>query len=359
MSHGRISSNRVSSCVIVGYMRAVVKKRREPGLWLEEVPEPNLFDHEVLIRPIKVAICGTDIHIYKWDDWAQKTVPVPLIVGHEFVGEVIEVGETVVGVKAGDRVSGEGHIVCNSCRCCRTGQAHICLRTVGVGYHRDGCFADLFTLPGQNVFKLPDSVSDDIAAIFDPFGNAVHTTLAFDLTAEDVLITGAGPLGLMATAIARRAGARNIVVTDINDYRLDLAKQVGATRAVNVRTESVRDLFPELEIEEGFDVSLEMSGHPDALNQLIDLSIPGGKVALLGILPEKTLIDWNKVIFKGLTIKGIYGREMFKTWYQMMHLVQGGLDLAPLITHHFPFEEFQKGIDIMLSGESGKVILDF
>lgn len=340
-------------------MKALVKRHATVGLWMEDVPVPKIKDDEVLIKPRKTSICGTDVHIYKWDAWAQKTIPVPMVVGHEFMGTIAEVGKNVKGLKVGDRVVGEGHIVCNECPPCKRGQKHLCMNTLGVGVHRHGCFAEYFNLPAENVFKLPDTIKDDVAAIFDPFGNAVHTALSFDLVGEDVLITGAGPIGMMAAAIAKKAGARNVVITDMNPYRLDLAKTMGATAAVNVAKESLKDVMKQLGITHGFTVGLEMSGHPQGLSTLLETAQNGAKISLLGILPPGTAIDWDLVIFKMLTIKGIYGREIFSTWYKMVHLLESGLNLNPVITHHFHVDDFQKGFDAMLSGQSGKVILSW
>jgi threonine 3-dehydrogenase len=340
-------------------MKALVKSRREPGIWLENVPEPKTGPNDVLIRIRRSAICGTDMHIYNWDSWAQRTIPVPLAVGHEYSGVIVEVGSEVRGFKAGDRVSGEGHITCGHCRNCRAGRRHLCRNTVGVGVSRAGSFAEYLSLPAVNAFKLPEAIDDDIAAILDPFGNATHTALSFGMVGEDVLITGAGPIGIMATAIARFVGARHIVVTDVNDYRLALAKRMGASRAINVARESLDATMKELGMEEGFDVGCEMSGNPAALRELIRTMHHGGSVALLGIPPGDTAIDWNQVIFKGLVLKGIYGREMFETWYKMSSMLQSGLDLKPVITHRLPIAEFQRGFEIMGSGQSGKVILDW
>lgn len=340
-------------------MKALAKLKAEPGLWLTETDKPECGYNDLLIKIKKTAICGTDVHIYKWDEWSQNTIPVGMTVGHEYVGIVAEVGDGVKGFKVGDRVSGEGHITCGHCRNCRAGRRHLCRNTVGVGVNRAGAFAEYLAIPADNAFKIPDEISDDMAAIFDPFGNAVHTALSFDLVGEDVLITGAGPIGIMAAAVARHAGARHVVITDINDYRLELAEQMGATRAVNTSTTNLRDVMNELGMSEGFDVGLEMSGVPIAFNQMLTAMNHGGKVALLGIPPGDMAIDWNQVIFKGLVIKGIYGREMFETWYKMAALLQSGLDLSPILTHHFKVDEFQTGFDIMLSGQSGKVILDW
>jgi len=340
-------------------MKALVKKEPRPGLWMEDVPVPKPGPQDVLIQVHKTAICGTDIHIYNWDDWSQKTIPVPMTIGHEFMGEIAAVGSEVEDFKLGDRVSGEGHIACGHCRNCRAGKRHLCRNTVGVGVNRPGSFAEYLSLPADNAYKLPASLPDDIAAILDPFGNAAHTALSFDLVGEDVLITGAGPIGVMAAAIARRVGARHVVVTDLNDYRLELARRMGATRTVNVGREKLDEVMRELDMKEGFDVGLEMSGSPAALRELLRLMIHGGKVALLGIPPGETAIDWNQIIFKSLTLKGIYGREMFDTWYKMIALVESGLDLTPIITHRFEVDAFEQGFEAMRSGRSGKVILDW
>ena len=341
-------------------MHALSKLKSEPGIWPVEAPVPTPGPNDLLIKVRKSSICGTDVHIYRWDDWAQKTIPVPMIVGHEYVGTVVGMGSEVRGFTIGDRVSGEGHVTCGHCRNCRAGRRHLCRNTQGIGVNRQGSFAEYLVLPAFNAFKLPDDVPDDIAAIFDPFGNAVHTALSFDLVGEDVLITGAGPIGVMAAAVARHVGARNVVITDVNEYRLDLARRVGVTRAVNVATEDLwavaRD---ELDMHEGFDVGLEMSGSGQAFSQMLHLMNNGGKVALLGIPSGDVRIDWNDVIFKMLTIKGIYGREMFETWYKMAALIQSGLDLTPVITHHYGIGDFQQGFDAMLSGQSGKVILNW
>lgn len=341
-------------------MHALSKLKSEPGIWPVEAPVPTPGPNDLLIKVRKSSICGTDVHIYRWDEWAQKTIPVPTIVGHEYVGTVVGMGSEVRGFTIGDRVSGEGHVTCGHCRNCRAGRRHLCRNTQGIGVNRQGSFAEYLVLPAFNAFKLPDDVPDDIAAIFDPFGNAVHTALSFDLVGEDVLITGAGPIGVMAAAVARHVGARNVVITDVNEYRLDLARRVGVTRAVNVATEDLwavaRD---ELDMHEGFDVGLEMSGSGQAFSQMLHLMNNGGKVALLGIPSGDVRIDWNDVIFKMLTIKGIYGREMFETWYKMAALIQSGLDLTPVITHHYPIGDFQKGFEAMLGGQSGKVILDW
>lgn len=343
----------------VFFMKALVKRHRTPGLWMEDVPLPTLKDHEVLIKPHKTAICGTDVHIYKWDDWAQKRVPTPLIIGHEFMGEIVEVGKNVKGFKVGDRVCGEGHITCGVCPPCRRGHKHLCMDVLGFGYDCNGCFAEYFTLPGENVFALPSTISDEIGSIFDPYGNAVHTALSFELTGEDVLITGAGPIGLMAVGIAKKAGARHVVITDMNEYRLDLAKKMGATYTVNLKHETLNAAMQKLGIQYGFTVALEMSGSPQALSTILETTQNGAKVALLGILPPNTVIDWNLVIFKMLILKGIYGREIFGTWYKMAHLLESGLDLTPVITHRYHVDDFQKGFEAMISGQSGKVILSW
>lgn len=340
-------------------MQALAKLKAEPGIWQTTTAIPEIGHNDLLIKIRKTAICGTDVHIYKWDDWAQETIPVPMVVGHEYVGEVVAVGAEVHGFAVGDRVSGEGHITCGYCRNCRAGRRHLCRNTVGVGVNRPGAFAEYLQLPAMNAFKLPAEVSDELAAIFDPFGNAVHTALSFDLVGEDVLITGAGPIGIMAAAVARHVGARHVVITDVNDYRLALAQKMGVTRTVNVAQESLRSVMTELNMSEGFDIGLEMSGVPAAFTSLLAAMNHGGRVAMLGIPPRDTAINWQDVIFKGLIIKGIYGREMFETWYKMASLIQSGLDLSPIITHRFAVADFQQGFDVMLSGQSGKVILDW
>jgi threonine 3-dehydrogenase len=340
-------------------MRALVKLTRGPGLTLTKVKRPTVGHNDVMIRIRKTAICGTDIHIWKWDEWAQKTIPVPMHVGHEYVGEIVEIGQEVRGFAVGDRVSGEGHITCGHCRNCRAGRRHLCRNTTGVGVNREGCFADFLVIPAFNAFKIPDGISDDLAAIFDPYGNATHTALSFNLVGEDVLITGAGPIGIMAAAIARHVGARNVVITDVNEYRLALAAKMGATRTVNVSQITLTDVMEELGMVEGFDVGMEMSGVPSAFQSLLENMNHGGKVALLGIPPSHTVIDWNQVIFKGLEIKGVYGREMFETWYKMVAMLQSGLDLSPVLTHQFSVEDFEQGFAAMLSGQSGKVILNW
>jgi threonine 3-dehydrogenase len=341
-------------------MKALVKAFAKPGIWMEDVPKPTkVGPNEVMIKIHKTAICGTDLHIYNWDKWAQATVPVPMITGHEFMGEIAEIGSEVSGLKMGDRVSGEGHLTCGYCRNCRAGKRHLCRNVEGIGYDCPGCFAEYFVFPAFNVCKLPDDVSDDMGAILDPFGNATHTALSFDCVGEDVLITGAGPIGIMAVAICRHIGARNIVITDVNEYRLDLARKMGATRAVNVKKQSLQDVIQELKMIEGFDVGLEMSGNGQAFREMLDVMCYGGRIAMLGIPPEEVAIDWNKVIFKGLFLKGVYGREMFETWYKMIAMLQSGLDISSIITHHFRIEDFQKAFDVMNSGQSGKVVLSW
>ena len=342
-------------------MRGLSKLKPEQGIWMvENQPIPDVGPNDVLIKVTKSAICGTDVHIYKWDEWAQKTIPVPMIVGHEYVGVVEHWGSEVTHLKKGQRVSGEGHIVCGHCRNCRAGKRHLCPNTLGIGVNRQGSFAEYVSLPASNVFPIPDEISDELAAIFDPFGNAVHTALSFDLTGEDVLITGAGPIGIMAVAICKHVGARHVVITDVNPLRLDLAKKMGATRAVNVQKENLKDVMKELGMSEGFDVGLEMSGIESAFKQMVDAMINGGKIALLGIPAGGRMdIDWNLVIFKGLIIKGIYGREMYETWYKMVTLIQSGLDITPVITHRISIDDYQKGFDAMVSGQCGKVVMDW
>lgn len=340
-------------------MKSLAKIKAEPGIWMIDSPKPEPGHNDLLIKIKKTAICGTDIHIYNWDEWSQNTIPVPMVVGHEYVGEVVGIGQEVRGFSIGDRVSGEGHITCGHCRNCRAGRRHLCNNTVGVGVNREGSFAEYLVIPAYNAFKLPDEISDDLAAIFDPFGNAVHTALSFDLVGEDVLITGAGPIGIMAAAVAKHVGARHVVITDVNHYRLNLAAQMGASRVVDVSRESIKDVMRELGMTEGFDVGLEMSGVPSAFKDMLANMNNGGKISMLGIPGGEMAIDWSQVIFKGLTIKGIYGREMFETWYKMASLIQSGLDLAPIITHTFKVDDFQQGFDIMRSGNSGKVILDW
>jgi threonine 3-dehydrogenase len=340
-------------------MKALAKIRPEPGLDLVDVPVPEIGPNDLLIRIAKTAICGTDAHIFAWDDWASRTVPVPMVVGHEFVGVVAEVGSHVRGFEVGDRVSGEGHITCGYCRNCRAGRRHLCRNTEGVGVNRTGAFAEYLSLPAFNAFKLSDSVPDDIASFLDPLGNAVHTALSFDLVGEDVLITGAGPIGCMAAAVCRHVGARRIVVTDLNPYRLALARRMGATRAIDPRIASPRDVMKSLGMTEGFDVGLEMSGAGPALTQMLEAMNHGGRVALLGIPPNGTAIDWDQVIFKGLALKGIYGREMFETWYKMAAMLESGLDVSPVLTHKMHVDDYLDGFELMANGRSGKVVLDW
>jgi threonine 3-dehydrogenase len=340
-------------------MKALVKKYAKPGLWLDEVDVPAVGDFDVLIKMRKTAICGTDVHIYNWDEWSQATIPVPMTVGHEFVGEIVEIGKGVTDFKVGDLVSGEGHIVCGHCRNCLAGRRHLCKNTLGVGVNRTGIFAEYASIPESNVWLCDPSIPEEVLSIFDPLGNAAHTALSFDLLGEDVLITGAGPIGIMAAAICKQAGARHIVVTDINDYRLDLAKKLGATRVVNPMKEKLQDVMVELNMKEGFDVGLEMSGNASAFGDMVDCMFHGGKIAMLGIQGPDTRVDWNKVVFNGLWIKGIYGREMYETWYKMTAMLQSGLDISEVITHKFHYTEFEKGFEIMKSGQSGKVILEW
>ena len=340
-------------------MKALVKSEAREGLWMAEVPEPGFGADDVLIKIRKTAICGTDLHIYNWDAWSQKTVPLGLTIGHEFMGEVVAIGDDVRGFKIGDRVSGEGHIVCGTCRNCRAGREHFCRNTKGIGVTWPGAFAEYLALPGHNAYRLPDDLPDEIGALLDPFGNAAHTALAFDLVGEDVLITGAGPIGIMAAAIARKVGARHVVITDINPHRLELARAMGLEEAIDARETALSAVMQRLGMVEGFDVGLEMSGSPQAFDDMVAVMNNGGKIALLGIPAEAAPFDWNPVIFKGLTIKGIYGREMFETWYKMIALIQEGLDLEPLLTHRFAVDDYEKGFQAMQRGEAGKVVLDW
>ena len=339
-------------------MRALVKREAAPGIWMEEAPIPEPGTNEVLIRLEKTAICGTDLHIYKWDEWSQKTIRPGLIIGHEFVGRIAELGDGVTGYRVGDRVSAEGHIVCGHCRNCRAGRPHLCPNTVGIGVNRDGAFAEYVVVPASNLWPIPDGVAPELAAFFDPFGNAAHCALKFDLVGEDVLITGAGPIGIIAAGICRHVGARHVVVTDVNDYRLELARNMGASHTVNVTRSSIADIVRELEIE-GFDIGLEMSGNAAAFDDLLHHMYHGGKVALLGILPSGSAIDWNQVIFKGLELHGIYGRIMYETWYKMTQMVLTGFPLRRAMTHHIPIADFQTGFDLMASGQCGKVVCDW
>ena len=338
-------------------MRALVKKKAEPGLWLDEVPVPTIGINDVLIKVLRTGICGTDLHIYKWDAWAQKTIPVPMVVGHEFVGRIVQAGANVQDFHVGDIVSGEGHVVCGRCRNCLAGRRHLCKDTKGIGVNRPGAFADFIALPETNVWVHDPHIPRDVQAIFDPFGNAVHTALSFHVLGEDVLITGAGPIGCMAAAVVRHAGARHVVVTDMNPYRLDLAKKLGATLTVDVRSQTVAQAQQQLGMKEGFDVGLEMSGNHHALRDMLANMAHGGKIAILGIPEKEFAVDWNTIIFNMLTLKGIYGREMYETWYQMTVMLQSGLDINPVITHRFPYQDFQKGFDAMLTGNCGKVVL--
>lgn len=340
-------------------MRALVKAKDEPGLWMEEVPVPEMGPDQVLIRVRQTSICGTDLHIHAWDAWARSTVPVPMVVGHEFMGEVVEVGANVAGLHPGERVAGEGHITCGHCRNCRAGRREFCHNHTAVGVSRAGAFAEYLAIPAQNVFPVPDHISDDVAAVLDPLGNATHTALAFDVVGEDVLITGAGPIGNMAAAIVRHIGARFVVVTDINPYRLDLVSETGADRAVDVSTTELEDVMEELGMLEGFDIGLEMSGSEDAFNQLLDMMNNGGKVAVLGIPSGDVRLDVADVIFKGLNLRGIYGRRIFETWYKMSAMLQSGLDVSAVITHRYPAEEYESAFDVVRSGRSGKVLMEW
>ena len=340
-------------------MKALVKSKAERGLWLEEVPEPALGINDVLIRVRYTGICGTDVHIYGWDEWAQKTIHTPMTIGHEFVGMIEAVGSNVSDFFPGDVVSGEGHVVCGRCRNCLAGRRHLCAFTRGVGVDREGAFAELISLPMSNIWRHSPNVDQEVAAIFDPFGNAVHTALSFPVLAEDVLITGAGPIGIMAIPVVRHAGARHVVVTDLNPFRLELAREMGATLAVNPTETPLIEVQKRLGMTEGFDVGLEMSGSPQALRDMIANMSHGGKIAILGIPAKDVLIDWREVIFSGLTLKGVYGREMYETWYRMTVMLDSGVDISPVITHRFSYRDFQKGFDAMISGEAGKVVLDW
>jgi threonine 3-dehydrogenase len=340
-------------------MRALVKLKPEAGIWMQDVPIPDVGPNDVLIRVAKTSICGTDLHIVAWDEWAASTIPAPMTIGHEYVGTVTEIGPEVQGLSIGQRVSGEGHIVCGRCRNCQAGRRHLCIKTVGVGVNRPGAFAEYVAIPGTNVQPVPDDVPDDIASILDPLGNAVHTALHFDLVGEDVLITGAGPIGMMAVAVARHVGARFVVVTDVNEYRLRLAASMGADRELHAARDSLSVAMEDLGMREGFDVGLEMSGNPSALHDMITHMNNGGGIALLGIPPRQAPIDWNDIVFKGLTLQGIYGRRMFETWYKMLAMLQTGLDVSPVITHHFAASEYEEAFEVMRSGECAKVIVDW
>jgi threonine 3-dehydrogenase len=340
-------------------MKALVKSRNEPGLWLEDVEKPRIGINDVLIRVHRTGICGTDVHIYKWDDWARQTIPVPLVIGHEFVGEIVETGANVADFYPGDIVSGEGHVVCGRCRNCLAGRRHLCAHTLGVGVNRPGAFAEYIALPMTNIWRHHDGIDLDVAAIFDPFGNAVHTALSFPVLGEDVLVTGAGPIGIMAAAVARHAGARYVVITDVNEYRLALARKMGVTLALNIRERSLPEVQKELGMTEGFDVGLEMSGNASAFRDMLANMSHGARIAMLGIPAGEMAIDWRTVVFNMLTIKGIYGREMYETWYKMSVMLQSGLDISPVITHRFRYTDFQEGFEVMSTGQSGKVILDW
>jgi threonine 3-dehydrogenase len=340
-------------------VKALVKSRREPGLWMEEVPVPEIGPNDVLIRVKKTGICGTDLHIYNWDEWSQRTIQVPMVIGHECAGEVHAVGSHVAGFKPGDRVSVEGHVTCGYCRNCRAGRKHLCRNTSGLGVNRPGCFAEFLSMPATNVFRLSADIPDEVAAFLDPLGNAVHTALSFDAVGEDVLITGAGPVGLLAAAVARKVGARFVVITDLNEYRLDLARKMGVSYAVNPRERPLRDVMEHLGMTEGFDVGLEMSGSADGFRDLLAAMNNGGRVAILGIPTAPIAIDWTQVIFKGLVLKGIYGREVFETWYKMASLLQAGMNVTHVLTHRFPAARFHEAFEVMRSGSCGKVILDW
>ena len=349
----------MSSELPTGTMKALVKEKPGPGLTLKEVPIPEVGPNDVMIKVRKAAICGTDVHIYNWDDWAAKTIPTPLTIGHEFVGRVVAIGESVKDVRIGELVSGEGHVYCGKCRNCLAGRFHLCPNTLGVGVSRNGAFAEYVSIPVTNIWHCNERIPEDILACFDPLGNATHTALAYSMIGEDVLISGAGPIGIMAAAIAKKVGARYVFITDVNPYRLSIAEKVGVTRAINVNETTLEQVREEFGLHEGFDIGLEMSGNPDALNSMITNMSHGGKIAQLGILPADTVIDWNKVIFSGLTIKGIYGRKIFKTWYNMSAMIESGLDINPIITHRFHYTEFEKGFEVMRSGNSGKVVLNW
>ena len=340
-------------------MKALVKNISEKGIWLKDVAKPVIKTNDVMIKITHTAICGTDLHIYKWDDWAKKTIKTPLVIGHEFCGEICEIGAGVKNLKVGDRVSGEGHLTCGNCRNCRAGKRHLCHKTIGIGVHRDGAFAEYLSLPESNVWPIHNDISSEIASFFDPLGNAVHTALSFDITGEDVLITGAGPIGLMCVAICKYSGAKNIVITDINEYRLAIAKELGASKTINIKKDSIDNHLEKLGIKYGFDVGLEVSGNPTAFNSMLTNMYHGGSIALLGILPNNTLIDWDDVIFKGLKIKGIYGREMYETWHKMVQILRGGLDVKKILTHTFPVSNYQEAFDILDIGQCGKVVLEW
>ena len=338
-------------------MKAIMKLHGKHGIWMDDAPEPKCGTNDVKIKVTHSSICGTDLHIYKWNKWAENNITTPLIIGHEFCGIVHEVGSSVTHYSPGQRVSGEGHITCGYCRNCRAGQKHLCHRTIGIGIHRDGAFADYIVIPESNVWPIHQEIPSDIASFFDPFGNAVHAGLHYEMIGEDVLITGAGPIGLMATSICNFVGARNVVITDVNEYRLDLAREMGATKAINVRSNSIAEFFPELNMTSGFDVGLEMSGASEALSDIVSNMYHGGKIALLGLIPKTTQINWDSIIFKGLTVKGIYGREMYETWYKMTQMLRSGLNVSKIVTHKLPVSEYEKAFSIVESGECGKVIM--
>ena len=340
-------------------MKALVKNISEKGIWLKDVAKPVIKTNDVMIKITHTAICGTDLHIYKWDDWAKKTIKTPLVIGHEFCGVICETGAGVKNLKVGDRVSGEGHLTCGNCRNCRAGKRHLCHKTIGIGVHRDGAFAEYLSLPESNVWPIHNDISSEIASFFDPLGNAVHTALSFDITGEDVLITGAGPIGLMCVAICKYSGAKNIVITDINEYRLAIAKELGASKTINIKKDSIDNHLEKLGIKYGFDVGLEVSGNPTAFNSMLTNMYHGGSIALLGILPNNTLIDWDDIIFKGLKIKGIYGREMYETWHKMVQILRGGLNVKKILTHTFPINNYQEAFDILDIGQCGKVVLEW
>ena len=340
-------------------MKALVKSSNERGIWMENIPEPECNTNDVKIKITHTSICGTDLHIYKWDEWAQKTLVTPLVIGHEFCGIIEEIGPGVTHYKPGQRVSGEGHITCGNCRNCRAGKRHLCQESSGIGVHKDGAFAEYLIIPESNVWPIHNDIPSDIAAFFDPFGNAVHTSLSYEMVGEDVLITGAGPIGLMASVICKFVGARNVVITDINDYRLALAKEMGATKAINISKNSVTEFYPQLNMTSGFDVGLEMSGNPEAFRSMLGHMYHGGKIALLGLLPDSTRIDWDDIIFKGLKVKGIYGREMYETWYKMEQMLRSGLDISKVLTHKLSVDQYEKAFNIMEEGECGKIVLEW
>lgn len=340
-------------------MKALIKKHAQKGIWMDSAPIPSPGNNDVLIKISKTAICGTDLHIYNWDDWAQRNITTPRIIGHEFVGEIVEVGNSVYGYSIGDRVTAEGHITCGICRNCRAGKRHLCDKAIGIGGGRDGAFAEYLVMPASNLWRVHDDIPSEIAAIHDPLGNAVHTALSYDLIGEDILITGAGPIGIMAAAICQFVGARHVVISDINDYRLQLAEKVSHARTVNVSKETIPNAMQELKMSNGFDIGLEMSGNPNAFSDMIHNMYHGGHIALLGFLPPTTEINWDEFIFKGLFLKGVYGREMFETWYKMSQMLRSGLDISKIITHRFHIDDFQQGFDVMHSGQCGKVILNW